>query len=194
MNHFMLDLETLGTSPGCVILSIGLIAFDPQADNVAHVFCDNGYQTVISQESCADAMLHRDADTVAWWDKQSSAARDVIAASLDPLRSVSLTEGLGGMVEYVAENVSPRNARIWGNGADFDNPILNVAARMAGVKLPWQWGGRCYRTIKNLTELLGPEHSAPPVTRLGTYHNALDDARTQALHMWDIVHTLRGKL
>ena len=31
MSFFMWDLETLGTVPGCAILSIGIIQFDPMA-------------------------------------------------------------------------------------------------------------------------------------------------------------------
>jgi inhibitor of KinA sporulation pathway (predicted exonuclease) len=72
-------------------------------------------------------------------------------------------------------------ALVWGNGADFDNPILAAAYRATGISQGWKpYNGRCYRTIKNL---------APQVrlVRTGTHHNALDDARAQAQHLLDIV-------
>lgn len=194
MNHFMVDLETRGSIAGCAILSIGIIALDPFANQLDSVFEDDGFYTVISRQSCLDAMLHEDPETMKWWGSQSAEARKVLHQSEDPDHCVSLAEGLQATVNYVASHVTPRNAKVWGNGADFDNPILAVAARHAGIELPWQWGNRCYRTIKNLHEVLGVGHKAPPVTRAGTHHNALDDAKTQALHLWDITHTLRGKL
>lgn len=193
MDHFMMDLETRGNSPGCHILSIGIIAFDPFATSLDRVFEDEGFYTVVSRDSCADALLHIDESTMAWWGQQSPEARKVLAESEEP-GAPSLKEALHDAIIYVQGHCTPRNAKVWGNGADFDNPIINVAARHAGVKLPWQWGNRCYRTMKNLHEVLGVEHTAPPLVRQGTYHNALADARTQATHLWDILHTLRGKL
>ena len=204
MRHFMLDLETRGNTPGCHILSIGLIAFDPLAADIDEVFADDGFYTVVSKESCHEALLHIDQSTMDWWGRQSTSAREVLAHS-EGENAVPLHEALIAAVDYTAQHVPPRNALIWGNGADFDNPILTVAARMVrsqlpwvrGIEspnLPWQWGNRCYRTIKNLGEIFGPEWAAPPVTRSGTYHNALDDAKTQALHMWDICTRLAKKV
>jgi inhibitor of KinA sporulation pathway (predicted exonuclease) len=41
------------------------------------------------------------------------------------------------------------------------------------------WNERCYRTVKN-------QYPDVKLTRTGTYHNALDDARTQAEHLVQI--------
>lgn len=191
MNNFMLDLETLGTTPGCAILSIGLVAFDPFAATVDEVFADDGFYVVVYQPSCLDAMLHVDKGTVRWWSRQSEAARQVLKDTTDPNTSVPLRDALGQMVDYVAIHHAPSKALVWGNGADFDNPIVNVAARHVEFELPWKWGNRCYRTVKNLHEFMEPEFQAPPLARQGTYHNALHDARSQALHMWDLLHTFR---
>jgi hypothetical protein len=193
MNHFMMDLETRGNSPGCHILSIGIIAFDPFADSLDSLFADDGFYSVISRDSCTDAMLHTDADTMKWWEGQSPEARQVLAQS-EATTAPPLGQVLTDTVLYVGEHCTPTNAKVWGNGADFDNPIIGVAARMLGRKLPWQWGNRCYRTMKNLHEVLGPLAKAPPVTRAGTHHNALDDAKTQAIHLWDIVHSMRRRI
>ena len=67
-------------------------------------------------------------------------------------------------------------------GADFDNSILNFAFTKAGIPIPWSpWSGRCYRTIKSI-------FNGVKLSRKGTYHNALDDAKTQALHLIDIAN------
>jgi hypothetical protein len=65
---------------------------------------------------------------------------------------------------------------IWGNGADFDLPILAGAYQAVDRPVPWHpWNGRCYRTLKNLL----PAVAAPP--RASKKHHALDDAIYQAM-------------
>lgn len=186
----MHDLETRGTTPGCAIVSVGLIGFDPFAERVDDIFVDEGFYTVVTLESNIDAFLHIDKSTNDWWAKQTPGAR----VALDQHKANvgwTLSETLQGMVDYVGTHVSPRNALMWGNGADFDNPIVAVAARMVGFKLPWQWGNRCYRTIKNLHEVFGTEFAVPK--KVGTVaHNALADAKDQALHHWEVVQHVRS--
>ena len=191
MNNFMTDLETLGVTPGCVILSIGVIAFDPFAKKVEDIFADDGARIIVNKQSCLDHLLHVDESTETWWAGQGAAAKKV----LDEAKTggLLLPDALNEMVTYVSEHTNPNTALIWGNGADFDNPILNVAARHCLMSLPWKWGNRCYRTVKNLHEFLVPNFKAPPLMRTGTYHDCLDDARNQAVHMWDVLDTLRKR-
>lgn len=193
MSFFMLDLETLGTVPGCAILSIGIIQFDPLAATPDELFRDGGKYFVVNKQDCLDNFLHVDPGTVAWWEKQSPEARQVLLDVEDNKKAIPLRLAMTETIDYVSEYCSPREARILGNGADFDNPIMTVAAHMVGVKLPWSYGGRCYRTLKNLHEFLGPEFAAPKVSRAGTYHNALDDAKTQAMHLWETLDGIRRR-
>jgi len=68
---------------------------------------------------------------------------------------------------------------VWGNGASFDNVILSEAYRRIGSEAPWPfWKDRCYRTVKSMAVV--------PMSRTGTHHNAIDDARDQALHLMTI--------
>lgn len=187
MSHFMVDLETLGTVPGCAILSIGIIAFDPMARTMEQAFSDDGCYLVVNREDCLANLLHEDASTISWWNSQSEAARQVLKDAADRKTSIPLKLALEKMGDYVAEHCSPGHAKIYGNGADFDNAILAVAAFAVGHKFPWRYGSRCYRTLKNLHEVFGPRFAAPKVERGGTYHNALDDAKTQARHLMQII-------
>jgi exodeoxyribonuclease VIII len=67
--------------------------------------------------------------------------------------------------------------RIWGNGANFDNALLAAMYRAAKMEAPWHyWNDRCYRTIAAM-------FMKTKVERVGTGHNALDDATTQALRL-----------
>lgn len=194
MKHFhMGDLETMGTSPGCAIVSIGVAAFNPFADTVDEVFPDQGFYCVVNRDSCMEHFLHEDESTKEWWEKQR-AKHPRAAEAVDQYRAnkgLPLRDALEQLVDYVQGHGLGKDALLFGNGADFDNPILNVAARMVGVTLPWKWGNRCYRSMKNLDELFGPLFKAPVLTRVGQYHNALDDSKTQALHLWEIVQNVR---
>lgn len=68
-NRIMVDLETLGTAPGSVILSIGAVRFD-----VEEGLLDEFYVN-IDVESSQRLGLTIDGATVMWWMKQSDAAR-----------------------------------------------------------------------------------------------------------------------
>lgn len=79
------------------------------------------------------------------------------------------------------------DAEVWGNGASFDNVILRGAYARNSTPAPWAWwNDRCYRTIKAL-------HREVPMERLGTHHNALDDAISQALHLIRMLNPDAGK-
>ena len=170
MKDIMVDLETLGTVPGCGVLSIGAVAFDPYSDSEE---LGDKFYLVVDRRSCAKAGLKEDPDTLAWWHRQSPAAQQVLSDAQDPKVAKQLTVALGDFNKFL-----PSGARVWGNGADFDNPILACAYAAVGLKQGWApYNGRCYRTLKGL-----PGARNVPFERVGTYHNALDDAVSQALH------------
>jgi len=79
----------------------------------------------------------------------------------------------------------PAGATLWGNGSTFDNVILSNAYRAIGVKQPWDfWNDRCYRTLKSLYPHVKLERS-------GVAHNALDDAKSQAMHAVRIINATK---
>jgi exodeoxyribonuclease VIII len=172
--NVMVDLETLGTKPGCQILSIGAVAFG--ANGLGQEF----YSPINlgSQEALG---LTTNQATIDWWKSQSPAAQKVlIDAQTCPqgLEEVLklFNAWLGGVASYNATHADGRSEKIaiWGNGSDFDNMILAEAYSMAGIELPWKfYMNRCFRTLKNLFPQIREE-------RTGVHHNALDDARYQA--------------
>jgi hypothetical protein len=168
MLDVMVDLETLGNRPGCVVIAIGAVAFDPDTGELGPEF----YQ-VINQQSGLDAGLHMDADTIAWWKKQSAQAQQVLAATCED-KGAMLPIALTEFSDYLRQFGD--GVKLWGCGANFDQPILSAAYHAATVKQPWKfWNDRCYRTLKELFPTV-------PLSRSGTHHNALDDAKTQAVH------------
>lgn len=179
MKHVMVDLETLGTQPGSVILSIGAVLFDP-TKAVDDCFGPELY-CVLGRPTCEAVGLTVSEDTLRWWVVQSDEARKVLNQSLDPKESINLTKGLQQLKEFI-----PEGAKVWSNGANFDQPLLDVAYNRCEIALPWKyWNSRCYRTI---VALYPNEKDIRPATVCA--HNALEDAKWQAKHLVNIARKL----
>ena len=189
VNHIMMDLETLGTVPGCVGLSIGACQFHPDRGHISTEF-----YAVISLEDSLANLLATDPDTEEWWSRQSAEAQAVLHEARHP-KARKLADVLEEFNLW-QKDIGPKSSlRMWGNGADFDNPILRVMYDCAKVK-PYagSYGGRCYRTVKNLDELFGFDFRFHKLERQGTHHNALDDAKSQAHHLMREVARIRGTI
>jgi exodeoxyribonuclease VIII len=172
MSEVMVDLETLGNGSNAVIISIGACAFDPASGRIESEFYTN-----VDPQSCVDAGLKMDVSTVMWWMKQSDEAR---AAFLRP--NVPLPLALDMFKGWY-----PQGAALWGNGATFDNVILSNAYTLVGVNRPWHYTkDRCYRTLKALRPDIKQD-------KVGVAHNALDDAKYQALHASKLLRAMGAK-
>jgi hypothetical protein len=169
MNNIILDLETLGNKPGASILSIGGYCLETE---------ETFYKS-IDLSSCFKARLNVDADTIAWWMGQSEEARKVFTEK----DKVSLSSGLLALSNWIADHKRPV---IWGDGANFDCTLLEVAYRHCNLECPWKYFNvRCYRTLKNIFN----QFEKP---RTGVYHRADDDAKTNGLHLKQILDYIRG--
>lgn len=160
--HVMIDLETMGTRPTAPIVAIGAVAFDEDG------LYDQFYRVVdLCSSARAGAVI--EAGTVMWWLRQSDEAR---AALQD--QPVYLAEALSAFKDWL---YSRQVKGVWGNGASFDNVVLAEAYRRMEMPCPWPfWKDRCYRTVKAM-------HPDIQLQRHGVAHNALDDARDQAMHL-----------
>jgi exodeoxyribonuclease VIII len=159
----MLDLETMGNGGNAAIIAIGAVRFDKEVT-------DKFYE-VVTLQSSIDAGLEMDASTVMWWMDQTKEARDQFKRDGVTLQTALMRFG----------NWAGEDAEVWGNGASFDNSILSNAYRKCGLAQPWYfWNDRCYRTVKSM-------NTSIKLKRVGTYHNAVDDAESQALHLIEIL-------
>lgn len=174
--NIMMDIETTGIRPGCRILSIGLAVF-----YVVNGECTIGNTTTIYPDLTEQVGID-DPSTLQWWSTQSPEARNVFADN--HINGVSVGKAFELFKEFIQNAVDWHkslndgaekvNVSIWGNGATFDNSIVQHMFEAKGYPVPWNtFGDRCYRTAFNM---LG----RPSFTRDGTHHNALDDAIYQA--------------
>jgi exodeoxyribonuclease VIII len=165
MIDVMADLETLSTEPDAVVVSIGAVEFDPIAGALG-----NRFYCIIDLER--DDVLGGDvsARTLKWWMCQSDAARAVFNAAPMLTGHEALEAFRVFLLPHQGQTI------LWGNGSDFDNVVLRSMYKRAGLAAPWQfYNNRCYRTLKNMAPHVKME-------RVGTHHNALDDAISQANH------------
>lgn len=172
MADVMVDLETLGNGSTAAIISIGAVAFDAESGKIESEFYVN-----VDPQSCVDAGLKMDVSTVMWWMKQSDEARSAFN-----VKGESIEVALNMFKEWY-----PQSAALWGNGATFDNVILDNAFKAAGMNRPWHFTkDRCYRTLKNLRPDIKQD-------KVGVAHNALDDAKFQALHACKLLRAVGAK-
>ena len=162
--HIMIDLETLGTRPGSIVLTVGAVKFSKEG-------LGETFYCAINEGDSRFFDLTSDPSTLLWWRKQSAEAREAAFSGKTPL-----PDALELFAAFCNKD-APLGIAIWGNGSDFDNVLLEAAYEAVSMEKPWKFfGNRCYRTVKNLF----PDVWVDPV---GTAHNALDDATYQANHL-----------
>lgn len=167
----MIDLETMGLRTDAAITAIGAVAFDVENKTIYDKF----YTPInlASSMSCGGSVS---ASTILWWMQQSDEAKKEILEAHRDLKS-SLIQFSAWMYKLQKDG----ELEVWGNGSSFDNVILKSAYDNSKLDAPWQfYMDRCYRTVKNLNPHV-------PFVRLGTHHNALNDAESQAVHLMNIL-------
>lgn len=175
MHGLMIDIETLGTNPGCVILSIGAVEFHSEG-------ITSEFHAHIDPRSACNAGLTIEPDTVMWWLGQTQEAQKKLVEA----DTVSLHDAL----EAFVDTFEWKDLRVWANGASFDFPILKAAFDAVGRSIPWAYYNETdYRTLKNIVgkSVFDTLRVSPT-----TAHDALADARAQALTTLNIINWLDG--
>lgn len=168
MQHIMGDIETLATkSNKPVLLAIGGVKFD--GDKIIDRF-----QVGVDPEDCQRYGLDIEAATVLWWlDEKRAQAREEVLA----MGRVDLFAALDGFAMWVRETPEDQRGSFWGKGATFDNVKIKGAYDAVGLEYPFTYRqDECYRTLANRCPDI-------PYTQIGTAHNPLADAESQAVHL-----------
>ena len=176
--EIMLDLETMGKGPRAAIIAIGAVAFDLNAPDGEDPIKSRFYSEV-SLESSVAAGGELSPSTIMWWLQQSEDARKKFALQGKDETAMNVPTITGASLlftEWCTEHLTS-DGSIWGNGSDFDNAILTSAYEGQRRETPWKfWQNSCYRSVKKLRKDI-------KLQRVGVYHNAVDDAESQALHL-----------
>jgi hypothetical protein len=154
--NVMLDLETMGTKPGSVILSIGAAVFDKRG------VLDTFYRVINPYSSTGKAEV----GTAIWWTKQSEQARAILT---DHEKWVTQPQAF---TDFETWWMMVGGEFLWAHGATFD-PVLYEALR---GRTPWKFNN--VSDTRTVYRLAGVDVAG--FRAEGTHHNALDDAKAQA--------------
>lgn len=165
----MIDIETLGAKPGCVVLEIGVVC------NVSNPYDANGNGADWSASCHVDISQQPDAiidpATLRWWMRHPVAFDRLTKAQLagQTVSPAAAIDTLEAMLRGVDE--------VWANSPSFDCAILaEFVSRYAGA-VPWRYvQERDFRTARALRPDV-------PYERPADAHSALADATAQAEHL-----------
>jgi len=169
----MIDIETMGTTPGAAILSIGAVMFGPAG-------LGETFYAPVLLESCVCVGLTIEPGSATWWMRQSDEAR----AAAFRTDAAPLWKVLGDFYDWF---IAQRAKYPWCHGATFDIPLLDAAFRACNLAAPWEfWNVRDTRTLYDLAGVKVDREG-------GTNHNALDDATNQAKAAVEAMRILRER-
>lgn len=152
----MLDLETLGTKEGSIILSVAMVTFN--VDVLKAPKENFNYHQHISVLSSLFHHLRSDDSTEDWWMRQSEMARQKV------LNGQKEALNVDGVMRLLYDLLSRYNDKydlyIWGRGVgSFNLPLLDGVMRKViggGYKTPWRyWSAMDVRTLVNFCKLCG---------------------------------------
>jgi len=167
--NVMIDIETLGTRPGSVIVSIGAITFDPVTGALGERFYVD-----IDAHDAQKRGLTIDVGTFFFWLGQPADA----TATLLRTKRMPLDQALHRFTLWLQGQqyrCTGSTQWLWANSPDFDLVLLEAAYRAVGLEAPWSHRNRM--DVRTLVKLTG---ASVPKPALAVPHHALWDAHHQA--------------
>jgi hypothetical protein len=174
-NDIMIDIESLDTSPNCVILTIGAVRFDPRGMGIVERL--ELRPTIDEQTEKYNRVINE--DTLRWWGEQSPEALDEAMGDRD---RVSFNDCMEALYKFCWN----RRA-VWSNGASFDIVAMESAWRNLGMRIPWP-----YYTVRDTRTLYEVAGVSLKDKKYGTSttHKAVEDAEHQAIVVQDAYRKL----
>lgn len=175
----MIDLESLDTSPYCVILTIGVVTFDPKGYGIAEKL--ELRPTIEDQTEKFNRVIND--DTVRWWSQQSPEALEEALGDYgrEPFRDC---------MEKLYKFCWNKRA-VWSNGAAFDVVACETGMRQTLTEypnpIPWP-----FYTVRDTRTLYEIASVSLKDKKYGskTTHKAVEDAEHQAIVVQDAYRKL----
>ncbi|MCP9764488.1 3'-5' exonuclease [Lacihabitans soyangensis] len=173
-DQLIVDLETLGTKPGAVILSVALVEWNWKGE-----IGKKGVFKIPLAESVAKGFVI-EPETVKWWNEQD---KIVFAKALNASVPTNMSGTiLSEMMNFFADVMGEKTG-VWGNGSSFDLVLLKEYFDGFGYHTPWN--PRIERDVRTIVSLL------PEVKREwkfeGTKHDPVDDCLNQIGYLVETV-------
>lgn len=167
MADIMIDIESLDTTPDCVILTIGAVLFDPRGQGIIDKI--ELRPTIEDQTEIHNRSINE--DTLRWWSTQSPEA---LEEALGEQGRIPFADCMESLYKFCWNHKC-----VWSNGAAFDAVVMEHAWRQTSTRpnpIPWNfWNVRDTRTLYDITgvKLKDGGHV--------TSHKAVEDAERQAI-------------
>jgi hypothetical protein len=157
----MIDLETLGNTPGCVVLSISIVCIEDT--NITRTW------TLNVGEQLARGM-HIDNDTLKWWMKQDDKVKANQFCGNDNFNHIVIED----ILCFINEEF-PDQYQLWSDSPRLDYGCFDALLRAYGHKYPiFHRNERCLRTIMKTMDELGIPYL--PITKS---HDPYEDCISQ---------------
>jgi hypothetical protein len=178
--HIMVDLETLGTTPGSVILSAALVEFNPYNGAIGRQ-----YYTNIDLRDSMKQGFRVDPGTLMWWMQQEKEAQNKAFSYKDVISCSQFLLNVQNFVNACVSNTNGAPPQLWSNSASFDLAMIRSYYGRTSTETPWKYTlEMCVRTLCNMV----PEVRNIPFQ--GTKHDPIADC----LHQIKQVHAAYTKL
>lgn len=188
--ELMVDAETLGTSMGAPVVTIGATLFDPYANDSGEELM---LRSLLIRIDISDAIKYADkvdGGTLRWWFEQKDAA---IKALVDG-ETVSCQEAFTNLHGYCHERGAfankkffdgitdfPRTNRYWAKDPDFDMRLMQHYYDHPDLQCTQPWFFAKCRSVRTVQDLAWPDGERPDFEVPGVAHDARWDAVTQAM-------------
>lgn len=190
--ELMVDIETLGTTAGSPVVTIGAVLFDPFSCDAAEVLYERAMNVRIDVSDAVRLSQGIEGGTLRWWFEQKDAAIKALVGD----DAVPVKEALAKLWRYCHErgafvdeefftglSALPRTNRYWAKDPDFDMQLLRYYYEHPELasRMPWKfWECRSVRTVQDLAWPDGA-HTRPDFEVPGVAHDARYDAIIQAM-------------
>lgn len=175
--HVMIDIETIGLSPEAVVLTVGMVKFDP--NSLDEPFDGVHIKLNPTEQKNDGRAINR--GTLEWWSEQDPKIRE---EAFGPEGQLSVREGLAQIIEYFKVLDSKDHnqghvylSQVWGQGYGFDMTILKNLFQQYDMQEPWKFYQE--RDSRTLFSLL--DQDPRPAAGQDNLHNALSDSYYQAI-------------
>ena len=167
-NDLMIDIESLDTSPYCVILTIGIVRFDPYGEGIAEGWTLK--PTIEDQTEQYNRIVND--DTIRWWSQQSPEALEEAMGDKDRMSLKNCME--------VVYHIGWNRRAVWSHGAPFDVVACETAMRqtLTDRPNPIPWPFYTVRDTRTLFEIASVKLKDGGHV---TSHKAVEDAERQAI-------------
>jgi len=180
----MLDIETLATVPGAVILSIAAVEFDIETGKTGREF----FWKIDLKDSMANGFFI-DPDTLLWWLEQDP---EVLKQNIKP---DGLTKPLKMVMEDIVHTFRyslDKDIQVWGNSNRFDLGILIPYVQKVTNTPIWKYSKeRDVRTLVSLNPDIKGEVVAQAKEDGADLHNPIVDCKVQIEYCTKIYNSLK---